>query len=329
MLRIKIDEKAIKLHKSYFEKNIKPKFAHPDDVVENTKKAIEKKKAPFIITTEIEEFICRMCYFFQKKWEDLAIGNVDKLRKIRSEWDCLFPMPRSYEPFIIEALIKLFSYNGFSRKTLETKDLEKVFSFDDYVKWSPYTFVYWLGVRVCPYCNRQYITPITTKTNRMRADLDHFWPKHKYPIFSMSLYNLVPSCKFCNSSLKHEEDPGRDAPHPYCDNYDDYFSFGTDNKESDHPEIKIDRCDNRIKDLLKMFCIEDQYKYHSNIARDFYIKSQLYQPGLIQTMLERNSSDYQTLLSIIVGYPIDQENISEEVLGKLKRDLAKELNFIY
>jgi len=35
-------------------------------------------------------------------------------------------------------------------------------------------------------------------------ELDHFLPKHKYPLFSMSAYNLVPSCKICNQSLKGE-----------------------------------------------------------------------------------------------------------------------------
>ena len=41
---------------------------------------------------------------------------------------------------------------------------------------------------------------------RTRADLDHFLAKSKTPIFACSLYNLVPSCKICNSSFKHQQE---------------------------------------------------------------------------------------------------------------------------
>ena len=328
MLHIKMNEIIISAHRSYFEKNITPKFYYPEKSIEHiclSKK--NEKKIP--ITLDLIQLINRMYSFFRAYWVKLAIGNVEALKELRTEWENAFlPLPSEYESLIQDALLELFGYDHFRRLILGSKDQSKVFSYAESAKWSPYTLCYLLGLRVCPYCNRQYITPIITKTKRLRADLDHFWPQSKYPIFSMSLYNLIPSCKFCNSSLKHEKDPGKDALHPYHDDYDDHFSFGIDGNDFAHPQIKIDKYDDEIEEILTMFCIEDQYKYHSNIARNFYIKRQFYQPELIRALLKDKSyEDAQEILSIIVDYPMNKEKITEEALGKLKRDLAMSLNF--
>ena len=57
-----------------------------------------------------------------------------------------------------------------------------------------------MDVKVCPYCNQDYIQ--TTADGRYLGDLDHVLPKKIYALFSMSLWNLVPSCKACNQTLK-------------------------------------------------------------------------------------------------------------------------------
>lgn len=328
MRHIEMTEKIIRAHRVYFEKNIAPKFCHPEKSIEHICLS-KKNKGKISITLDLKQLIYRMYSFFSAYWEKLAIGNVVALRELRSEWEKDFlPLPSEYESFIQDALLELFGYDHFRRLNLGFKDQLKVFSFAESAKWSPYTLCYWLELRVCPYCNRQYITPIITKTKRLRADLDHFWPKSKYPIFSMSLYNLIPSCKFCNSSLKHEEDPGKDALHPYHDNYDDYFTFGIDGDDFLHPKIKIDKYDDKIKKILTMFSIEDQYKYHSNIVENFYIRRQFYQPEFIRELLKDKAyENVQEILSIIIGYPVNKEKITEDALGKLKRDLAILLKF--
>lgn len=58
-----------------------------------------------------------------------------------------------------------------------------------------------LEVWTCPYCNSHYLEPrINYKTGRIHPgmQMDHFYPKEKYGILSMSLFNLVPSCSYCN-----------------------------------------------------------------------------------------------------------------------------------
>lgn len=81
--------------------------------------------------------------------------------------------------------------------------------------WCSYLYTYLLGVDVCPYCNSQFV--YTYRLNKLeeedfikssipngttRAELDHFFPKNKFPFLAMSIFNLVPSCHTCNSSIK-------------------------------------------------------------------------------------------------------------------------------
>ena len=63
----------------------------------------------------------------------------------------------------------------------------------------------------CPYCGHRRV-----------RQLDHFLPKSKYPAFSVTPLNLVPSCSDCNKD-KLAGDAARleDLPlHPYFDNVD-------------------------------------------------------------------------------------------------------------
>lgn len=65
------------------------------------------------------------------------------------------------------------------------------------------TLVEKMGIPVCPYCNRQYIQPVAIDgKKRYLGDLDHILPKSLYQLFSLSLWNLTPSCKACNQIFK-------------------------------------------------------------------------------------------------------------------------------
>lgn len=64
----------------------------------------------------------------------------------------------------------------------------------------------------CPYCQQNIV-----------KHLDHFLPKSKYVTFTVTQYNLVPSCSDCNSEksdstfTSYVEQPF----HPYYDDFDD------------------------------------------------------------------------------------------------------------
>ena len=58
---------------------------------------------------------------------------------------------------------------------------------------------------VCAVCDESsYYTVID---ENIRTDIDHYLPKSLYPHFSCHPYNLIPTCKICNQTVKGTKDP--------------------------------------------------------------------------------------------------------------------------
>lgn len=160
------------------------------------------------------------------KMEGLAVGEIDELKRIQSEYEAMIE--------------RFFNDNAFGRKCVENF-FSKVFinAYTNFSKggyiakgklWNRIEYVETFDLNVCPYCNAQFIITIKSDNQEERKnkeikklddkrrgtspELDHFLPKHKYPLFSMSAYNLVPSCKICNQSLKGDIEF----------NYDEFYS---------------------------------------------------------------------------------------------------------
>ncbi|MEI5925975.1 hypothetical protein ACK3XG_13675 [Bacillus sp. TD10] len=170
--------------------------------------------------------------------EILAVGDVDELKRIQSEYEA--------------KLMQFFKDNAFGRKCVE-HFISKMFinAYTNFSKggyiakdklWSRIEYVETFDLNVCPYCNAQFIITIKSDNQEERKnkeitklddkrrgtspELDHFLPKHKYPLFSMSAYNLVPSCKICNQSLKGDIDFNYDEFYsPFEQGIEDSFHF--------------------------------------------------------------------------------------------------------
>lgn len=61
-----------------------------------------------------------------------------------------------------------------------------------------------LHLNVCPGCDGA--PPSTTADGLVHEDIDHFFPKSKYPFLSIHPLNLTPFCKNCNQTYKHDKD---------------------------------------------------------------------------------------------------------------------------
>lgn len=232
-------------------------------------------------------------------------------------------------------------YIEFERKytlTVKATDFMKI---ESYGVWNAYFFIYESNLRTCPYCNRQYITSVLTSTGKMRATLDHFLPKNKYPYFSMSLYNLVPSCYNCNSSLKGDDNISFNDINPYNENIDDYIRFFADIRLRHKINIrvlhkKIDK-DNQNKKYAKvtkyidMFKLENQYIYHTNQVEELITKRYMYSEQRIKDMIKKSLSNFniseKQLREQIIGYTEDKLKISDEPLSKFRRDIVEQLGF--
>ena len=109
-----------------------------------------------------------------------------------------------------------------------------------------------LEVRVCPYCNHAFIDYETA------FQKDHFFAKSKYPLLTLSFFNLVPSCSYCNTKKSTKEIHDIKL-NPYHMNFND---------DAIRMKAIIDtEKTGSIKDLIDLrFC------YSSNDYHEFYLK---------------------------------------------------------
>lgn len=194
---------------------------------------------------------------------------------------------------------------------------------NDGIEWNPYMLQYNRNLRTCPYCNRQYITPYYSKSGKVRADLDHFWPKSEFPHFSMSIYNLVPCCKFCNSSLKGVNEFGVKDLSPYEISIDDYAIFRY--QPGFYREIKFE-AEDPVCIYKEIFKIEELYNYHVNIAEELHSKYKEYPEFKIKDMMDSGFFESEkNIYEMILGRISRKDEILDEPLNKFKRDIVKEI----
>ena len=242
-------------------------------------------------------------------------------------------------------------FNKLEKKFKEDNKGLSILNYKDYDKrksdrqWGAYEYVMALGIKVCPYCNRQFITPIYSEKSKMRADLDHFFSKSRYPYLSMSIYNLIPSCKFCNSSLKgNKEFTYEEYLNPFEEAIDDYVSFNFDfnsaealygSRESDIKIVVNERRDKK-KDLIRkasnnmeLFAIENTYQYHTDIVKSLIRQKVVYSESYVDSIwsnfgkLFNNKSE--VIEFVVTGELLDDKK--NRPLNKLRDDIMEELDF--
>lgn len=213
--------------------------------------------------------------------------------------------------------------------------------------WSAYQFLMELGLQTCPYCNRQYISPIYSSKGKLRADLDHFLPKYRYPYFSMSIFNLIPSCKFCNSSLKGISNFSYENNlNPYEYGFDEILKF-TYKVKSYEATIGIDQIEIVLKDNVKteeekeicakaknnadIFQIENLYNYHKKEILDLIKKRIIYTEQYFEDLRKQYrglfTSDIE-IVEFVIGNYLEAHNLDKKPLSKLTQDICEELGFI-
>jgi hypothetical protein len=116
-----------------------------------------------------------------------------KYHRIKNYVDLVRRRSRGYVDKSIESIV-----NGkVSYESIHNSFKEFISIYDDF--FSNKEVNVWIikktGVKVCPYCNLAYTY---SRGNRTTAQLDHFFCKAEYPMFSLSFYNLIPCCPACN-----------------------------------------------------------------------------------------------------------------------------------
>jgi len=111
------------------------------------------------------------------------------------------------------------------------KELLYSFNYYNYRQSSLITLAKKLNVKTCPYCNMHYSLYAEDSKNKRiqrfaKLQYDHFIDKSDYPVFSMSLYNLIPSCAVCNQGKSRKTLSL--SFHPYLNDNKPNFHFKVD-----------------------------------------------------------------------------------------------------
>lgn len=334
LYQIFFQKNLLERHLDYFNRVVVPRMDQKsyDTILKRilkkgTKGNLNYKLNKMKNTAEYKAFsdLMRLC---QKHKDKIAVGKREELLDILPLLDCKMDSFKSCNK-LMNALKKVFDYNTFAESRQRVDSLLQnpgdVLDRD----WCAYTFVIMLGLRVCPYCNEQYIAPTLCRNGRVRGDLDHFLPKERYPFFALSIYNLVPCCKFCNSSLKGTKTFNNTATvTPYEVSYDDCFIFEV-RKDIDsqnwYIEMKMDtKLGNKFEELLNVFLLQERYQHHRDVVEDYMRKKVQYCSPLIQNIIKYyNHHSVISFLADYFGYPLEAKAINDNVLNKLKRDIAK------
>lgn len=191
---------------------------------------------------------------------------------------------------------------------------------------------YWLleqlGINVCPYCNRAYTTTVYKKDNndikKVRPDFDHFLSEDKFPLFTLSFYNLIPSCHQCNR-LKLTEQFDHNPWMAYSIDQAPRFKIDlSDGVFPSAPKVLIEHENKDMKRLL----IKDLY----NTAHIDYVKELLFRieaysnPEVFQSVVDafQGIATPAELQRIIWGNYVSNQDCDKRPLAKLTSDVLKQ-----
>ncbi len=201
------------------------------------------------------------------------------------------------------------------------------------------TLIASLDIDICPYCNMDTLDNYGNVG--FRCNLDHFYLKSKFYLFSIFLYNLIPCCHKCNSDTKRQSTTKH--VNPYIQDMDSMSSF----------EISADFHDDFIRNITIPYqcsamaqesgsfelCLSCKNVCASNTDRVFQLTQRYNSPDPKQELLRTfkavwaNSPEtvahilhepYHYVYSVLctsLSIPSDSGYINKQRYSKMKRDI--------
>lgn len=264
--------------------------------------------------------------------EELSIADYSDLKKIKEKIDNNGGINLFYDTITFKN-----KAGQIQNKQVLKKDWKKIYSsYDKLIKRKVNNkIVEKLQVKTCPYCNESYIN---NRLQKVTAQMDHYYSRNEYPIFSISLYNLVPSCYACNHN-KSDNEIGF-SPFDNSINFDDiYISYIPKSFYFLYDLNDIDivfQCKNKafqrqLEDNLNLLGVIDAYEAHKDYVQELIKKVIIYNKDKRKELYMNYHllfNDESEMLRIIFGNYIKQEELLKRPLSKITRDLLKEFHII-
>ncbi len=274
------------------------------------------------------------------KWE-IELLDINKLIKKKL---------KKFKPDIeLEQLIKadyhymkeLVEFIKTNPKRYALTKKENEYFLEMYKRLPKPTFIKSLDIKVCPYCNRNYIFNFN-KNNKEEAtaQLDHFFDKKSYPYLAVSMYNLVPSCSTCNQRKSSKEE---DIFYPYLESFNDSAKFKykgimsitkdekTDFLDSKRVEFELEAIKDKekVEKHIEVFNLKNVYKEHKDIVSELLQKREIYSDSYIDDLVKQYEGtlfkNREDLLRLITCGYMEDKDLDKRPLSKLIKDISQEI----
>lgn len=270
--------------------------------------------------------------FIEDNLEDIITSKPKELFKINKQ----FTTNTHYNLTTKRKVKKLFNYNYFSKKS-------------DNGRYDAYELANKLSIRSCLYCNRNYTLTVKRGNRRIdkitRPEFDHFFDKDENPLLALSIYNLIPSCKICNSTLKGRKKFNlNNNLHPYVDDVIKFYKYkyiphdvksilgGASNLAV---EIEVNSgnsaIDKKIINTKEIFKLEEIFSSHSDEIKDLFDIKHRFSDRYFEELLKKYNSlglNYDDIYKVVFGTYYQEKDFSKRPFSKLKNDILKELGII-
>lgn len=191
-----------------------------------------------------------------------------------------------------------------------------------------------LGIKVCPYCNRNYVNNVPTQKKVKRtSELDHFFNKDTYPFLAMSFFNLVPVCPSCNL-LKYKYDVSA-SPYDFRIPWDEAvrFNYGITHADFLKDERKVYvkvKLSGQLEGNFDVLHLRNQYSMHNDVVHELLVKGVMYSPRQLDDFMKKFSGLFRSkkeMMRIIYGNYLEDYETGKRPLSKLTRDIVNRLYF--
>lgn len=270
--------------------------------------------------------------YIEENLKDIIVSMPQKLVKINNT----LKNHKKYNRRVANKINKIFNYAHFITKSNNGT-------------YDAYSLAQNLGIRTCLYCNRIYTITVAKgggKANKLtRPEFDHFIDKSQNPLLALSIFNLIPSCKVCNSTLKgRTKFTPSNFVHPYVDNFINNYKYNFEPYDVQsiiggvtNLSIKIELTSddpnlvNKINNSVNIFKLKDIYSSHSDELRDIFdIRYRFSDKYLVELINKYQGIGLENMdiYKIVFGTYYNEDDFSKRPFSKLKKDILRELNII-
>lgn len=196
-----------------------------------------------------------------------------------------------------------------------------------------------LGIKSCVYCNSQLTIAIkrNKKLNEYNAkfQVDHYYPKDKYPYLSITLFNLYPVCASCNLAKSNNLIDFK--------LYDNQTNINLFHFELDIPskakflitrninDLKIDFKKKGTVTYSDIFNVNEIYHTQKDVAEEIILKAlaynQTYREDLKSIFRSHRIND-NLINRLILGNYSSPEEIHKRPMAKFMQDIGREVGLI-